>query len=221
MERQEKVQFEEIDVFEKNLATRSAYMPAFTATLLKSRANKLRNKLREEERGGGGEEGAVVVTRQEVETFRRGAETVIRQSEIQLKQSERCIAINGEIGSNDDSLTVSNARETKISLSNVSKTVFIKNVANSSISLGPCSGAVFLEDVVDCEIWLAAHQIRLVACNNLKMHIHVTTNVILEDCFNVKVEPLSLWYDGMENDMKEARLTTENRFDNLVNFTDL
>lgn len=188
-----------MEAFERALLAKSAFMPAFTATFLAGRASRL---------------------------GRRNANTLLAGLEIPT------VGVKCTAGKNQGSggtaghvpfarATVDNLRESTISRPSVSKEVFIRNVTNCSIEFGPCSGAAFIENAADSRIKLAAHQIRLSRCQNLELHAHVETNVTMEECCNVRVHPLESWYDAMPEHMVEAGLTGANRWQDIVDFTNL
>jgi hypothetical protein len=107
----------------------------------------------------------------------------------------------------------------KVELDKAVDSVYLLNLSGSNVKVGPSSGAAYCENVSDSELYLAAHQIRLFNCKDVKLHAFTATSIILEGCDNIDVAPINDWYATMASDMVLAKLNGENRFRNIVDFT--
>lgn len=97
----------------------------------------------------------------------------------------------------------------------------IANCRNCLFKLGACAGALSLEDVNDCIIHVACHQLRLSRCTNIKVFLHVATNVTMEDSSEIAISELEPWYDNLMSDIALAGLGGENQCKSIVDFTNI
>lgn len=182
----------EINDIERALSGRLQYLPGYTARTLRERLDKLRGCLPD-----------INVFTIKVESKRslppppppppQTFTSETHNQNIEIAGIIRLCNIHGD--------TVNITRSTQA--------IFLNDISNSTIKIGPCSGAAQLENISGCEIHLAAHQIRLWNCQNIRLWVHTPSAIVIEASHNVTAHHLdtSGWYEGFAIDLAMTKLS--------------
>lgn len=183
------------------LSRKSSFLPAFTASSLRARLERIKNRdSKEEVLASFGLDGVVV--------------TVGEQPVKDVVSREITFMTSFE-----DRICISDRSNENIQIPKKCSYVYLKNLSNCNVAIGPCSGAVFCEAVEGSQLRLSGHQLRLIKCHNLMVSCFVQTSVNLEECTEIGTNELSPWYPDYERDYKSANLTGPNMFNKMVNFS--
>lgn len=70
----------------------------------------------------------------------------------------------------------------------------LKNIKHSLIIAGHVAGPAHITGVEDSVIVVAARQVRMHDCKNVRVYLHCASHPIIEDCSQVAFAPLPAFY---------------------------
>ena len=105
--------------------------------------------------------------------------------------------------------TISDLDSCEVGLSGCVRTIFIHRLKNCRVFAGPVSGSILIEEVEGCVFVLASHQIRIHYAKGSDFYLRVRSRPIIEDSNGVRFAPYCLYYQGIEEDLKDSGLDEE------------
>uniref|UniRef100_A0A0N4ZF63 C-CAP/cofactor C-like domain-containing protein n=1 Tax=Parastrongyloides trichosuri TaxID=131310 RepID=A0A0N4ZF63_PARTI len=115
---------------------------------------------------------------------------------------------------------IENCHNCTIVENDFSGSVTIDDSQDCVIIIGPCKGSVFIRDCQRCQIFLACQQFRTRDCNDLSIFILCPTQPIIEQSTRIRFSPLSINYDGLENQLNLSGLSPfKNKWNKVHDFT--
>jgi hypothetical protein len=138
-----------------------------------------------------------------------------------IKGIENKTGENLTLGQNDldASFKLMNLERCHINLHGKMKTIYLKNLKNCVINIGVIGGACFIDNCVECELQLAAHQVRIHNSNKTVFRLFATSKPIIEHCTNLKFGQYNYRYEGFDQNFAETKFTgKENLWDQVQDF---
>lgn len=112
-------------------------------------------------------------------------------------------------GSDIGEFTIADLDSCEVRLIGCVRTVFTHRLKNCRVFAGPVSGSILIEEVEECVFVLASHQIRIHYAKRSDFYLRVRSRPIIEDSNGVRFAPYCLYYQGIEEDLKDSGLDEE------------
>ncbi|XP_055335387.1 protein XRP2-like isoform X2 [Paramacrobiotus metropolitanus] len=136
---------------------------------------------------------------------------IAKENETLVKQPQ---AINGQ------QFIIERCRNCNIFLFDWCDTVTILDCTGCAIFVGPCKGSIFLRHCVDCTILVICQQFRTRDCRRLAAYLCCCTQPIIENTVGAKFACLQISYNGLEDQLKAAKLSPfNNNWSQVHDFT--
>lgn len=104
-------------------------------------------------------------------------------------------------------VSMTRLRDASVQLADVSGAVRAVDLARCTLFIGPVTGSVHMTNCVDCEVHVAARQIRIHASKGCTFYVLAKSAPIIEDCAGLSFAPLNMTYDGLEAQLEQAGLS--------------
>ncbi|KAL2917069.1 Protein Xrp2 [Polyrhizophydium stewartii] len=101
-------------------------------------------------------------------------------------------------------------RDARLFVMDVSAQTTVDACTRSFIYIAPCSGSVFLRDCGDCTVVVAAHQLRLRGCKNIRLSLYTATQPVIESSSDITVSCFQYAYNGLKAQFASAALDPSN-----------
>lgn len=89
------------------------------------------------------------------------------------------------------------------------RALFVHRLRNCRIFAGPVQGSILIEDVSGCLFMLASHQIRIHQARATDFYLRVRSRPIIEDSSGVRFAPYQLFYEGIDEELRDSGLGEE------------
>lgn len=193
----------ELVVIEKALASKSAFMSAYSTLNLWKRLEVLKAKGQKAAKSG--IDFNFSLKRDKEEHFPKGASNA--ETIVVGEREEIVSGLRDAVYGNKDVVSRHN--------------ITVMDCERSSMNLGVIKGSAVIENVKECSITLAAHQIRMRNCHQLQINAFSATNVVLEDSTEISVKSIDKEYAaGILPEMIKAGLMGDNQCTNILDFTE-
>ena len=99
-----------------------------------------------------------------------------------------------------------------VTLLGLTSSLHLSRLSHCRVLAGPTSGSALILDCSDCELVLAAHQLRLHSSQRCRLSLFCLSHPVIEHCSGIVVDPhYALRYDGSERDGQEAGMAPSRR----------
>ncbi|OAF65441.1 hypothetical protein A3Q56_06844 [Intoshia linei] len=106
-----------------------------------------------------------------------------------------------------------------IVLDNIS-TVTLDNVKNSKIFLSPVKSSLFIRNSSDCCLVCSVQQFRARDCQNITVNVHCTTKPIIESCSDITFSCYQFFHEDLKEQLNKAEMSIfNNNWYDVYDFT--
>lgn len=107
----------------------------------------------------------------------------------------------------------------EIRLEGMPSTLHMSQLAHCKIYTGPVKSSIFVEECKDCLFVFACQQLRTHKTTDTDIYLYVTSNPIVEDCFNIRFAPYNWCYASLDEHFTLAEFDSkENMWYNVKDF---